>query len=155
MDVKDCILEFYKINYDYQNTKEQMFWLAATLYLGFAGAAIAWACANVGIVQRYRPLIGVFSLTVWIFSECFILYQNWYKSRGVFVDELLCDLLRRFDAGMKRPKYWEVCAAMQAGPGTPRFGKLRLFMKNGRTGIIAMILVLAFGIAQIAVVSLI
>jgi len=155
MDVKETVIEFYKINYDYHNVKEQMFWLAATLYLGFAAGSIAWATSNVHLLIKYRGWIVFFSVAVLAFSECFVLFQNWYKARSVFIDSALCNLLRRFDVGMKRPKYWEVSSVMESGPGTPDFNRVKIFFNNGRTGIIAMLLMLAFGIIQIACVSLI
>ena len=150
MDVKETVVEFYKINYDYHNVKEQMFWLAATLYLGFAGGSIALATSNVSLLTKYRPWIVAFSILVLVFSECFVLFQNWYKARSVFIDNALCNLLRRFDVGMKRPKYWEVSSAMESGAGTPGFHRIKIFFQNGRTGVVAMSLMLIFGIAQIA-----
>jgi hypothetical protein len=155
MDTKETLLEMYKLNYDYHNVKEQMFWLAATFYLGFAAGLTAWTTASPKFIQDHRLLVLIFSIGVLSFTELFVLVQNWYKARSVFIDGLLCDLLRRFDPGMKIPKYWEICSAVQSRQGTPGFKRMSIFFKNGWSGVLVMAIMLVFGIAQIATVSLV
>jgi hypothetical protein len=154
MDIKDVLLEYYKINYDYQNVKERMYWLATTLYLGFGAGSIIWITANTSIVLRLQGWILSFCIGAFAFAECFVFLQNWFKARAVFADNALLNLLRRFDPGMKRPQHWEICKAMQSGPGTKGFNPVTVFFRNGWTGAVAMGVMLLFFLVQTACIFL-
>jgi hypothetical protein len=149
MDINDALLEFYRVNNDYHNTKENMVWLSASLYLGFSAALIAFQVSNPVAIKTNQQLLVPFSVILLVFAQVFVLMQNWYKAKSVFIYSRLMDLLRRFDQGMKRPKYWEIITANEPKIGTPGFQPVKIFLRNGATGIIGLVVMLLFGVVQI------
>ena len=82
MDSKlDFFQKMYALNDDYHNKKEQMAWLASTIYLGFVVVSAKWLFETVEVWREHCPYVVCFLSTVFVFAVWFIEWQIKLKAR--------------------------------------------------------------------------
>jgi hypothetical protein len=153
--MKEMFMEMYKLYDKYHNQKEQMIWLASTVYLGFSVAVIDWLFKN----QHHWKSGPILLMCVGLGMVCacatmFVVAQNRYKVGAVHVTNKLNALLPKFDAPNGGPTSEDLRQAINAPNLLCPSQKRRAFFQEGFTGAICVILMGMLGIAQVVVVVL-
>ncbi len=145
--VREFFLEYVKRYESYHSAKETLVWLAATVYMGFAGATMNWLMTTNANWTKYRPWLGVGIGVVCFLLSWFLWFQNGYKASSKNVSDKLDDWLPKFD-DKKQPTFTDLHSTWKCA-NEMQFHR----WKNGKAGCVLLILVIVLGIAQILVVS--
>jgi hypothetical protein len=158
---------FYDIYYRYEGAKENLFWVGFALYFTFSGVVIKWLLENYKIhcLSGPIPQLATASLTlVFIFAFWFVGLQNWYKAKSAQTSDELVHLLTKESKveGFRADEKLQIYNAITHLNRKHKAGEyenmdrsfLHLFCTKGKSGIIVLILMLIFFIAQIALLWL-
>ena len=85
MENKEMIIEFYKLNNDYHDKKENMAWLAASIFIGYFALFIGLILQYPSIIKDNKTGIIIMLSSILVLAISFVITQTWYKSRSVFI----------------------------------------------------------------------
>jgi Zn-dependent protease with chaperone function len=98
MDTKfNFFQKMFELNDDYHNKKEQMIWLATTVYLGFVVVSAKWFSENALLWKSYWLWVVGFVIVVFLFASWFIWEQIKLKARSADLTGKMQAFLPRFD----------------------------------------------------------
>ena len=81
----------------YHGAKETLVWLAATVYMGFAGATMNWLLTTSAHWGAHRVAVSVGIGLVCLLLSSFLWLQNEYKASSVNISNKLDAWLSKFD----------------------------------------------------------
>ena len=86
------LIEMYKMNDSYHNNKDNLIWSCSALYFTLVSTMDFFIIKEASSINRSG--LSYLLLGVTIFSLVLILYQTWYKSKSVYITELMNDIIR-------------------------------------------------------------
>jgi len=148
--VCDFFLAYFDRYEKYHGAKETLVWLAATVYMGFAGATMNWLVTTSADWSPYRVWLAVGIGLVCLLLSTFLWLQNEYKASSVNVSNKLDAWLSTFDL-KKQPTFAQLESLVKCAN---EMKVKRWSPGGGLAGSVLWLLVVALGVAQILVVAL-
>ena len=91
---QNLLLELYKINDNYHNTKDNLVWISASAYFTLTAPFIIWYFSlTQGISCRQKMGLTIVFVVFSLFFFLYVMIQNFYKARSVAITNNLNKLL--------------------------------------------------------------
>ena len=148
------LMKLYEVNYDYQNQKEQRLWLLFSAYITILLAAVGWAISNESVLNSRWGMLALTSILLLfsLFAIAYITHQNWLKAWSVERDYRMLEKMRLFDSQTK-PTYDQILNAAYPPANDPiNRQKGRIFVENGLSGVIILIILILISLVQMSLI---